>query len=79
MFSVIHIFILLVFYTGMGPNFDHTTFSHVGHYFYLDSSFIYNKVAWLKTKPMKTESTCFFSFYTHMYGEEIGYLSIFLK
>nr|XP_027211162.1 MAM and LDL-receptor class A domain-containing protein 1-like [Penaeus vannamei] len=64
---------------GMGPNFDHTTFSHVGHYFYLDSSFIYNKVAWLKTKPMKTESTCFFSFYTHMYGEEIGYLSIFLK
>lgn len=64
---------------GTGPSFDHTTSDESGHYLYMDGSVPgEGRVAHLVTYHIKSDPICSFSFYSHMYGRNIGYLRVLL-
>lgn len=67
--------------TGTGPSFDHTTFVVYGHYFYLDGNAIAGpgSVARLISYSIAPGSDCSFTFYSHMYGRNIGSLRVMLR
>ncbi|XP_071520575.1 LOW QUALITY PROTEIN: MAM and LDL-receptor class A domain-containing protein 1-like [Panulirus ornatus] len=66
---------------GTGPNFDHTSSSHRGHYFYLETSHPqrYNEKAWLVSYPIMAGPNCIFTFYSHMFGKDIGSLTVLVR
>ncbi|CAL4063834.1 unnamed protein product, partial [Meganyctiphanes norvegica] len=62
---------------GTGPNFDHTKNDHNGHYLYVEATGQSNKKARLISDWMiDNEHTCEILVYYHMYGQNIGKLSI---
>lgn len=73
--------ILISALTGTGPSFDHTTFLSYGHYFYLDGSASAGpgSVARLISYPLAPGSDCSFTFYSHMYGRNIGSLRVLVR
>ncbi|WAR02785.1 MLRP2-like protein [Mya arenaria] len=64
-----------------GPTFDHTTGSSRGFYMYVDASNGQsNALATLQTPILQqASSTCQFTFWYHMYGRNVGSLSISTK
>lgn len=67
--------------TGTGPSFDHTTSVAYGHYFYLDANVATGpgSVARLISYSIAPGSDCSFTFYSHMYGRNIGSLRVLLR
>ena len=68
---------------GTGPAFDHTIGDSIGHYLFIDSSqdTVSDSVrAELVSKPLKagqgTENNCEMVFYYHMYGPDVGKLTV---
>lgn len=66
---------------GTGPSFDHSTSTASGHYFYLEANEPAGaaSVARLITYPIAPSLDCSFTFYSHMYGKDIGSLNVLVR
>ena len=68
---------------GSGPPYDHTLFSPLGNYLYIDSGQQEaGQVAWLTTPPLApttAQDNCTARFFYHMHGRGIGKLTLYIQ
>lgn len=69
---------------GTGPPYDHSTFSLIGKYAFIDSKTQHkDEKAHLISKPFQGNSEggepCIFSFWYFMHGQGVGKLNVFMR
>ena len=68
---------------GTGPPFDHTLFSPLGNYLYINSKEQEaGEIAWLVTPYVETvqaQDKCTVRFFYHMHGSGVGKLTLYIQ